>query len=234
VAKKKPKATTPPEKRVERFGGSFAPPLTDDLLERYEAAAAKAPRMEKETLEGLIQMARTFRETGPSKLKAHPHPAGVGTLTKLEQEEVDRIDPVVPWQHEVDALKAMAEKVQVAEADRNAVKAADWTRRVKQVVVEKHFGDQSGLEYALTVIRSEEAWKAAGLVDDGLQEKIDDLRGKIHEATDEANECVRTKECEGVPYPELEDTTLRTGLFHLIWLAQELTEDREPLTNDQL
>lgn len=85
-------------------GGSFAPPLDADGLKQYAKLAKDADPVVRDGMETLLKMADTFLQTPKSKAKGRPHPSGRGTIVQLEAEEVKRIDAVVPWKHELDAL----------------------------------------------------------------------------------------------------------------------------------
>lgn len=94
-----------------RFGGSFAPPIDDDTLDRYEELAESCPdRKAGEAMASLCTMLRTFRETPESKEAGKPHPSGRGTIVPLESTEVERIDPVVPWPEELDVYGTWFDK----------------------------------------------------------------------------------------------------------------------------
>lgn len=81
------------------IGGSFAPPLSDEALDRIESEIIPTithPGV-KDGMERLAKMLRTFRETPDSAAAGRPHPSGVGTIIHLEDEEVKRIWDHVPW-----------------------------------------------------------------------------------------------------------------------------------------
>lgn len=96
------------------FGGSFAPPITDAQIAAYTklAQADECPPEVRDGMETLLTMVKTFQETGRSKLRGTPHPSGRGMVVKLEPAEMQRIERVVPWKHELDALaKVFEEKI---------------------------------------------------------------------------------------------------------------------------
>lgn len=108
-------------------GGSFAPPLTAEKIEEYEKLADSSPTPEvRDGMETLLKMVKTFFQTGKSKLKGSPHPSGRGTVIKLEPEEVKRIDPVVPFRHELDALAKVFEEHLTDKATRDAAFHLLW------------------------------------------------------------------------------------------------------------
>lgn len=93
-------------REVRHVGGSFAPPITDEVLDRYEdlAGIASSGPVKDEILK-LIEMVRVFRQTPDSSLPSEPHPSGRGEIVPLEDAEIQRIWDHVPWDHEIDALK---------------------------------------------------------------------------------------------------------------------------------
>jgi hypothetical protein len=86
---------------------SYAPPITPVMMETYKGLAKTANRPVREAMEKLIDMHEVFYQTPPSDLASEPSRTGVGTVTRLKDEEIDRIDPLVPWPHECDALKVL-------------------------------------------------------------------------------------------------------------------------------
>lgn len=88
-----------------RVGGSFAPPIDDEKLAQYEATAkACSDRKCSSYMLDLVKMLKTFRQTPASQQASRPHPSGVGTITQLEDAEVERIWDVVPWPEECDVM----------------------------------------------------------------------------------------------------------------------------------
>lgn len=94
-----------------RIGGSFAPPLTPEKLERYrELAGAASPRVRDAMLQ-LCEMAQAHQGLRRSKRKGSPHPSGRGQVVPLEAEAVEHLDPLVPWPDECDALAGVFERI---------------------------------------------------------------------------------------------------------------------------
>jgi hypothetical protein len=96
----------------KQFGGSFAPPLTDKQLDNYEDLANECddPQVQDYML-NLVKMVRKFRETEPSKKKGTKHPSGVGTITQLEDAEIERIWDVVPWMEETKVMSEVFDRI---------------------------------------------------------------------------------------------------------------------------
>lgn len=92
-------------------GGSFAPKITESDLSKYESLAkACSDPMVSGYMNDLIHMVRTFLETPESTNPGTPYPAG-GLVVPLEQSEIDRIDPVVPWRDECNLMARVFEKL---------------------------------------------------------------------------------------------------------------------------
>lgn len=113
----------------KQIGGSFAPPVDDQKLSHYEALmAAVEDRQVREYGESLLKMLRTFRASPDSKAKSKPHPSGRGTITPLEQAEIDRIWDFVPWPEECDAIDVVFERLPSGDV-RNAAYHLLWFAR---------------------------------------------------------------------------------------------------------
>lgn len=83
------------------IGGSFAPPLDDAKLARYQDLAANASAQIKDLMTKLIEMLKVFRQTPKSTLPAVKHPSGRGLIVPLDAVEIERIWAHVPWAEEL-------------------------------------------------------------------------------------------------------------------------------------
>lgn len=91
-----------------QIGGSFAPPITADLLSEYRAAAAAAGDQKiKDAMLQLCDMVELFQQTPASRNGGTPHPSGLGLMVPLEDAEVQRIWDAVPWDYECDAIQSL-------------------------------------------------------------------------------------------------------------------------------
>lgn len=97
-------------KMTGHAGGSFAPPLDGATLDAYGELAGKASPPVAEAMNILIKMAAAYRARPAAKGKgkasapaaaSEPHPSGLGAIVALAPAEVERLDPVVPWDHEL-------------------------------------------------------------------------------------------------------------------------------------
>jgi hypothetical protein len=128
------------------LGGSFAPPITDEKLAAYKALAASAPQRVRTAMEELIAAVDAWWALPESSKAGSKHPTGVGAIVPLEDDHVQKLWDVVPWDYELAPLSNS---------------------------------------------------QGTGV--------FDDLTGD-----------------------------LRNAAFHLLWFANELTKDREPITADKL
>jgi hypothetical protein len=113
----------------KQIGGSFAPPVDDQKLSHYEALmAAVEDRQVREYGESLVKMLRTFQAAPSSKAKSKPHPSGRGTITPLEQAEIERIWDCVPWPEECDAIDVVFDRLPSGDV-RNAAYHLLWFAR---------------------------------------------------------------------------------------------------------
>lgn len=97
--------------RADRIGGTFAPPLDEPLLRRYEEAAGRGGEKVREAMNKLIHMLRTFWQTPRSRLPGRDHPSGRGVIVPLEDAEIKRIWDVVPWMEELDVYAGWFDQI---------------------------------------------------------------------------------------------------------------------------
>lgn len=109
-------------------GGSFAPPLTPDLLASYESIIARCTNQRwREAMQRLHAMATAFLETPESSLPGTPHPSGRGVVVPLEQSEIERIWDHVPYDYECDAIGTLFSEIPESDRDtRNAAHHLLW------------------------------------------------------------------------------------------------------------
>ena len=82
------------------YGGSFAPPINDSELDRYEELADGAESEVKGYMLEFIKMLRVFRETPESQEASQRSKVGA-LVTPLEPQEIDRIFDYVPWPSQI-------------------------------------------------------------------------------------------------------------------------------------
>lgn len=101
--------------KQSRIGGSFAPPLTSEMVRGYsELLAAADPRVRDAGLE-LCEMAHEFlRVSGVEGLengKTSAHPSGAGIIRELSDTARNILYDVVPWDYECDAMAGVFETI---------------------------------------------------------------------------------------------------------------------------
>lgn len=97
--------------KVIKVGGSFAPPITAAQLAQYKEIASLATEQVREVMLNLIKMVEVFQQTPRSSLASDVGPVGIGMLTPLENEEIQRIWDLVPWDYECDAYQGLFERI---------------------------------------------------------------------------------------------------------------------------
>lgn len=102
-----------PETLIPRHtGGSFAPPLTEELLGRYEALAASASPEISGAMNELLACCREWwnlPESGPDG--SVPHPVGRGTIVPLDKPIADALEAHIPWKRELDGMAQLFEGI---------------------------------------------------------------------------------------------------------------------------
>jgi hypothetical protein len=85
-----------------RVGGSFAPPLTDEMLAGYRDHAAKAAPEIADAMRELLACVDHWWGLPDSKRAGKAHASGTGTMIPLEAEHADALDSLIPWRKELD------------------------------------------------------------------------------------------------------------------------------------
>jgi len=87
------------------IGGSFAPPITKEQLQKYRQLAAKTEPHIREVMEKLCDMVQQWwlTETKAIGGGGNPHPSGKGTVQDLSDNQVKELYDLVPWPYECDA-----------------------------------------------------------------------------------------------------------------------------------
>jgi hypothetical protein len=91
----------------QRFGGSFAPPLTDEKLAAYKqfADAAADPQI-RDAMLVLHNCAAQWWEQPESTGDGRPHPSGRGVIVDLDQPIAAALFDHIPWKDELDVFAA--------------------------------------------------------------------------------------------------------------------------------
>lgn len=84
-------------------GGSFAPPLTDELLDRYGLwIDALGPGKVKEAMSALLACCRAWWELPASDLTGTTHPVGKGQIVPLSAPLQKALWDHIPWTDQLD------------------------------------------------------------------------------------------------------------------------------------
>ncbi len=81
-------------------GGSFAPPLSDELLAKYKVMVeALTPSPVKDAMEKLLHCCGVWWELPDSNNGSRPHPVGVGAIRHLDEAHKKALWDHIPWSH---------------------------------------------------------------------------------------------------------------------------------------
>lgn len=94
-----------------RIGGSFAPPLSDELLDKYQALIAQSQGAIKDTLTTLLTCCRKWWELPESVGGGNAHPSGRGFIVELDHPIKDALWDFIPWPHEIKAMESLFESI---------------------------------------------------------------------------------------------------------------------------
>lgn len=111
--------------KIQRIGGSFAPPLDSSKLNEYRDLIELAPKEAAYYMGQLCGMMEAFQQESPSRKASTPHPVGIGLITELEKEQVERLWDTVPWKNECDGMSKCFEELEAGPV-RNAAFHLLW------------------------------------------------------------------------------------------------------------
>lgn len=94
-----------------RVGGSFAPPLSDELLAAYHAQALEAPEEIRDAMLKLHACAAQWWELPESTGDGKPHPSGRGYVVALDEPIATALWESIPWTRELDMMAALFEGI---------------------------------------------------------------------------------------------------------------------------
>lgn len=108
-----------------QFGGTFAPPLSDEKLIEYRVLADALPASPvKDALLSLLACCEKWWELPePAATKQWAHPSGKGTVVALQDDHAQALWDLIPWKHELDATQSLFDAIDPA-ADRDLRNAA--------------------------------------------------------------------------------------------------------------
>lgn len=124
--------------RIERIGGSFAPPLSEDLLSDYYQEIVKVPEESQlgDYLRTLLKCCNAWWELPESEaIDTEPHPSGRGTVVKLAQEYQERLFDLIPWMEELNTMGNVFEQIPPTDRLRNIAFHLLW--HVKELCLDR-------------------------------------------------------------------------------------------------
>lgn len=100
-------------RRQQRIGGSFAPPLTDELIERYRATieALSASPVRDAMRQCLACCERWWGLPDSVGTETRNHPSGVGRIVDLEPAIAEALWDHIPWDHEIEAIQSLFDAI---------------------------------------------------------------------------------------------------------------------------
>jgi hypothetical protein len=235
-------------RRIQHVGGSFAPPLTDELLANYAELADTAEPEIRDAMLTLHKCAAAWWEQPESTSPGRPHMSGRGTIIALDKPIAAALWDLIPWTRELVSMGELFASVQADEVARNSVKLAAWRSAVTEAIARAMLPGGSIVALQAKVNFYHEIKRLCGTVagtwGSGIAEYVLDklfAGSNVEAAQQAANEYTLALKlafsgasAPPVPRPELEPTPLRDAAHHLLWFARELDMDREPITKDKL
>lgn len=97
---------------AQRFGGSFAPPLSDAQMAVYAALIEQLPECAlKDALRALYTCVEEWWAQPESTGEGRPHPSGRGVIVDLDESVRLALDPHVPWEEELDHHQRLCDAI---------------------------------------------------------------------------------------------------------------------------
>lgn len=98
--------------RQVHFGGSFAPPLSDEKIARYRELAERAPEGSflREALLALLKLILAWWDLPDSQTSPSVHPSGAPVMG-MDPEYSKALYDLVPWDHEMKAYDEEFDKI---------------------------------------------------------------------------------------------------------------------------
>lgn len=96
---------------ANEVGGSFAPPITDDMLKKWEKLNEKVGGLTGKAIEQLIETVRTHRKHVPTRTGGKPHKSGKGTIFNLSTKAKEACENCLPSADERKLMGQMFESL---------------------------------------------------------------------------------------------------------------------------
>jgi len=233
-------------------GGSFAPPLRDELLASYDAQIAALDPKEPATdaLKTLLACVRAWWEEPESAGNGKPHPyfGAAAPIVALDQPIAERLWDAIPWDHELEAMKPLLDRYEPEAAARNRNKIEAWHFALHQAICAQLApGANPDSLYAAYRLYAA-THKVAALLGDSVARATagaaiaaafpgwsgEKVVNQVEQIDTTFAAVLSGKQTPPVPRPALEPTPIRDMAHSLLWHACELERDREPLTADKV
>lgn len=100
-------------KLSQRIGGSFAPPLTDDLLAKYQTLinAVPAGQQLRDALNDCMACCRKWWDLPESTGEGTPHLSGRGKVIDLDLPTAEALFDHIPWEEELDTFAKLFNEI---------------------------------------------------------------------------------------------------------------------------
>lgn len=225
----------------------LAPDLTDKSLAAYKklAQAAEGPVRDAmleclRSVEIWWELPESKRTDGKALSLSHrtdprkPRREVSVQVVPLEVDHARQLADAIPWPHEIEAYKQLFDGVEAAQAQENGRRVERWRSDVAQQARAKHFPDPAEYDRAVLAGRRADEWRR--MLPDGSpgRTETEALVRRLGALSDEVAQAHVNKSYPGLPFPELAPTPTRDAAFHLLWHVQELSLDREPMTQSRL
>lgn len=98
---------------MQRVGGSFAPPLTDELLAKYQLLieAVSEKTQLREALNECMACCKKWWEIPESNGARVPHMSGKAMMTPLDVAHQETLWDYIPWEEEIVIIDQQFEKL---------------------------------------------------------------------------------------------------------------------------
>lgn len=108
-------------------GGCFAPPLSDEALDRYATLASQAAPPIRDAMRRLLACVEKWWNLPESQGDGTAHSSGKGVVIPLDAAVATDLDEHIPWAHELDAIQRLFNEISASERDlRNAAFHLLW------------------------------------------------------------------------------------------------------------
>jgi hypothetical protein len=218
-----------------RIGGSFAPPLSDELLARYKSLIGAMPESPaKDAATQCHSCCEKWWNLPESTGNGRAHPVGRGVIIDLDEPIKKELWELIPWTHDLHAMSDLFDALDRDATVSNGRRVEAWQTSVRDAVAMRYFPDPDKRAKALKLA---ESWAQAkesmtALLSPEVMRECEDTVQQVGRMKADVLAAFQTKTYPGIPYPTMEPTPTRNMAFHLLWHVKEFDLDREPITND--